>query len=106
MNFIEHSNTVRQSRYSTHRFDRSWTLVYTAVGRPNNKKTTDACAPLQSNAGMPDVVVGAHCVRQGLLRAIGSSRECDSLDPLLRSLGLFVSFDLTIDHAREAVRPV
>lgn len=56
---------------------------------------------LKPFAGMPEVV--AHCVAGGLPRAVGSSRGHDSLDPMLRSLGLFDSFDLVVDHSDAGV---
>ena len=56
---------------------------------------------LEPFAGMPEVV--AHCVRRGMPRAVGSSRGHDSLDPMLRSLGLFDSFDLVVDHSDAGV---
>ncbi len=50
---------------------------------------------------MLDVV--ADCVGQESPRAVGSSHRHDSLDPMLRTLGLFDSFDLMGDHSDPGV---
>ena len=52
---------------------------------------------LKEIAGMSEVVV--HCVDQSLPCAVGSSRGHDSLDPMLRFLGMYDSFDLVVDHS-------